>query len=72
MPSRDFTDVTLASEDHDGPDDHNDCDNPDYHDDHDKFAEDEDEDMLYLLKAVRKQFLDALASLRPMLVKSRF
>ena len=24
MPSRDFTDVTLLSEDHDGPDDHDD------------------------------------------------
>ena len=35
MPSGDLTDVTMVSEDHDGPDDHNDCDNPYYHDDHD-------------------------------------
>ena len=45
-----MTDVTLVSEDHDGPDDHNDCDNPDYHDehygpdDHDDCDEDEEED----------------------------
>ena len=32
MPSRDLTDVTLVSEDHEGPGDHNDCDDPDYHD----------------------------------------
>ena len=35
MPSRDLTDVTLLSEHHDGPDDHNKCDYPDSHDDHD-------------------------------------
>jgi len=29
MPSGDLTDVTLVSEDHDGPDDHNECDDPD-------------------------------------------
>ena len=34
MPSRDLPDVTLVSEDHDGPDDQNDFDDPDYHDDH--------------------------------------
>ena len=43
MPSRDLTDVTLVSEDHDGPDDHNECDNPDYHDDHDDCDEASDE-----------------------------
>ena len=41
LPSRDLTDVTLVSEDHDGPNDHNDCDDSDYHDDCD---EDEDGD----------------------------
>ena len=50
MPSRDFTDVTLVSEDHEGPDDRNDSDDPVYHDDddydddHDDCDEDEDED----------------------------
>ena len=39
--SRDFTDVTLESEDHDGPDDPHECGDPDYHDDWDC---DEDED----------------------------
>ena len=33
MPSRDLTDVTLVSENNDGPDDHDECDDPD--DDHD-------------------------------------
>ena len=41
MPSRDLTDVTLVSEDHEGPDDHNDSDDPVYHDDHDDCDEDE-------------------------------
>ena len=40
-PSRDLTDVTLVSEDHDGPDNKNECD---YHDDHDDCDEDKDED----------------------------
>ena len=56
MPSRDLTDVTLVSEDDEGPDDHNDSDDPVYHDDHadcdcdcdcdedDDEDEDEDED----------------------------
>ena len=35
MSSRDLTDVTLVSKDHDGPDVHNECDDPDYHDGHD-------------------------------------
>ena len=47
MPSGDLTDVTLVSEDHDGPDDHNECDGPDDHnecddpDNHDDCDEDE-------------------------------
>ena len=44
MPSRNLTDVTLVSEDHDGLDDHNDCDDPAYHDDHYDCDEYEDED----------------------------
>ena len=44
MPSRDLTDVTLVSEDHDGPDDHNECDDPDNDDDYDDCDEDRDED----------------------------
>ena len=44
MPSRHLTDVTLVSEDHDGPDDDNECDDPDYHDDHDECDEDHDDD----------------------------
>ena len=35
MRSGDLTDVTLVSEDHEGPDDHNDSDDPVCHDDHD-------------------------------------
>ena len=35
-PSRDLTDVTLVSEGHDGPDDHNECDDPYYHEDEDE------------------------------------
>ena len=35
MPYRDLTGVTLVSEDHDCPDDHNECDDIDYHDNHD-------------------------------------
>ena len=41
MPSRDLTDVTLVSEDNDGPNDDNECDDADYHDDH--YDSDEDE-----------------------------
>ena len=44
MPSRDLTDVTLVSEDHEGPGDYNDSDDPVYHDDHDDCDEDEDDD----------------------------
>ena len=44
MPSIDLTDVTLESEDHDGPDDHNECDDPDEHEDHDDCDDNEDED----------------------------
>ena len=40
---RDLTDVTLVSEDHNGPDNHNECDDLDYHDDHDDCDEDEGE-----------------------------
>ena len=40
MHFMDLTDVTLMSEDHDCPDDHNECDDPDYHDDHDSCDED--------------------------------
>ena len=43
MPSRDLTDVTLVTEDHYGPHDHNEFDDPDYHDDEDE-DEDKDED----------------------------
>ena len=39
MSSRNLTDVTLVSEDHEGPYDHNEGDDPDYPED-----EDEDED----------------------------
>ena len=43
-PSRDLTDVTLVSEDHDGLEDHNECDDQDYHDNHEECYEDEDDD----------------------------
>ena len=36
MPSGDLTDVTLVSEDHEGPDDHNYSDDSFYHYDHDE------------------------------------
>ena len=32
MPSGDLTGVTLTSEDHDGPDDHDDCDEDEHED----------------------------------------
>ena len=44
MPSGDLTDVTMVSEDHEGPDDLNDSDDPVYHDDHDDCDDDCDED----------------------------
>ena len=44
MPSGDLTDVTLVSEDHEGPDDHNDSDDPFYHDGCDEDEDEDDED----------------------------
>ena len=44
MRSRDLTVVTLVSQDHEGPDDHNDSDDPVYHDDNGDCDCDEDED----------------------------
>ena len=44
--------MTLVSEDHDGPDDHNECYEPDYHDDHDDCDEDEDEDELVIMMVI--------------------
>ena len=45
MPSRDLTDVTLVSEDHNGPDNHNECDDHDYHDLDDTDEDEEVEDV---------------------------